>query len=1334
MTRLTRAALLPCLLLVAHTAHAQSTLFRDAFQEYSHGQLLDLQWQVMFGDWTAEDDRLVGRAVDRGTCWASACPVSGDQELTALVTPGERLREGAWLSVGLTLWDNPSDFWRVALVEGPEGRRYAELLERHDEVWQAQNEPGMELELLPDGIEGFEWETGHTYRLRLRISAGSIEADVADYATGDVLFRRGHSLPEGANAVRRGRVGLIVDSAEGVFDDVQATGTLAQRDTPSRAAAVIDTGLPECSAEVIAGLTEAVEEEGIACSVLPAQSLAASPTEAHLLVLPHTRRLPVGLADAVDAHLRRGRTAIFLGGPFADEAVARQGDEWVSLAEALRATPTETVCLDFGQLDPTTLLRAAGPEEASSTREVAGPGPEADIKPLRVDVEGLRSWDTLSWFLEETPFQPGQTLTCFWAKGGAGTTHLTVEWRERDGSRWMTGVPLTRQWQRHVLAPADLKYWPDSRSQGRGDGKDHFRPENADAFTFGLAKSHSPIADGAHTYWIAEVGTATSPLPSSLSGPLLLEAVSPPYKTFRPTVAGGLRGVEDQTIGDPTLKLPAPGEVRCAMPRARGLGVKMAHAGRWAPVLEVQDRAGAHRGVAGSLYVSTDDPYPEAAWGALGIEDSQYLARHMAELGPLVGRMARRLVDGVFLLKAGADQFSYLPGETPVLGAQVGNRSGEAQELRLTVSVTQEGHSAPAFSKSWPVSAAAGILTGESAPWERPAEAGVYVVRSELQRGDELIDAISHDIIRLPTASAKASDFVTVANGDFRLDEEPWHPHGVNYWPSNATALESFSYWLHWLHPINYDPAVINQDLKALAALGVNSVSIALRNRAELPALNHFLYRCAENGIRVNVFVGGGDPSAPDPQHVVDLIETGQLAENPWIYAWDIAWEPHFGPYENRRRHDGRWAQWVADQYGSVANAERDWGVPLPRAEDGSITGPSQEQILNDGEHRVMVAAYRRFLDDLVSAAYGDWARKVRAVDPRHLIGVRSGYGGTGQAGIDPQAPFDLIAGAKHLDFTSPEGYGLGGPWANFERGGFTTAYGRYAGNGKPVFWAEFGMSIHPDYTPERIEAQRLLYEHTYRMVTWSGASGSAGWWFPGGFRVGENSDYGFMNPDGTPRPSALETRKWAKRMAEARPDWGVDHWITIDRDLHPRGYSQVWARHRDEYVGARRDGKVVGLRTEGTDTTSVTAPMVAVGNTRADGTNPHKYLDAEFSFVRVRAGGEWVDVEPGSTVSLPAGRRVELVASPGNTGESTWMAPTNAQPRLGGVFLVSTDESDVAVEEPLRGDVPRFSDRLVGPVALTEGLTGEAKVALRMEAKGRTAFGAHFRFTLRAE
>ena len=79
-------------------------------------------------------------------------------------------------------------------------------------------------------------------------------------------------------------------------------------------------------------------------------------------------------------------------------------------------------------------------------------------------------------------------------------------------------------------------------------------------------------------------------------------------------------------------------------------------------------------------------------------------------------------------------------------------------------------------------------------------------------------------------------------------------------------------------------------------------------------------------------------------------------------------------------------------------------------------------------------------------------------------------------------------------------------------------------------------------------------------------------------------------------------------------------------------------------------------------------------------------------------------------------------------------MAPTNAQPRLGGVFLVSTDESDVAVEEPLRGDVPRFSDRLVGPVALTEGLTGEAKVALRMEAKGRTAFGAHFRFTLRAE
>ena len=41
----------------------------------------------------------------------------------------------------------------------------------------------------------------------------------------------------------------------------------------------------------------------------------------------------------------------------------------------------------------------------------------------------------------------------------------------------------------------------------------------------------------------------------------------------------------------------------------------------------------------------------------------------------------------------------------------------------------------------------------------------------------------------------------------------------------------------------------------------------------------------------------------------------------------------------------------------------------------------------------------------------------------------------------------------------------------------------------------------------------------SYRMFIESGADGVFFWWYPGGFRLGENSDFGIINPDGTTDP-----------------------------------------------------------------------------------------------------------------------------------------------------------------------------------------------------------------------
>ena len=82
-----------------------------------------------------------------------------------------------------------------------------------------------------------------------------------------------------------------------------------------------------------------------------------------------------------------------------------------------------------------------------------------------------------------------------------------------------------------------------------------------------------------------------------------------------------------------------------------------------------------------------------------------------------------------------------------------------------------------------------------------------------------------------------------------------------------------------------------------------------------------------------------------------------------------------------------------------------------------------------------MVAAYRRFCDDLLSRRYMKTAQVIQSVDPYHPISVRSGFGGTGTDApwALPQMPVDLFSGAKHLLYISPEGYNFSGSADNPE-------------------------------------------------------------------------------------------------------------------------------------------------------------------------------------------------------------------------------------------------------------------------------------------------------------
>jgi len=377
------------------------------------------------------------------------------------------------------------------------------------------------------------------------------------------------------------------------------------------------------------------------------------------------------------------------------------------------------------------------------------------------------------------------------------------------------------------------------------------------------------------------------------------------------------------------------------------------------------------------------------------------------------------------------------------------------------------------------------------------------------------------------------------------------------------------------------------------------------------------------------------------------------------------------------------------------------FGMPLPRDSAAEVTGPSDAQLVQPSpatgpDPRVFVCAYRRFVDDMISVGYGEvkWFIRKELGDDT-LLGARTGYGGTGQPWVQSQLPYDLVSGAAHLDFTSPEGYGLDGEWANFRRGGFTTQYGRWAGNGKPVFWAEFGRSVFSGEegpAADLVERQRSLYENTYRMVLESRADGSACWWWPGGYRVDEKSDFGIISSDGTPRPSALELLRFSEDTRADRSLSTPTAWITFDRDASPRGYAEVWEKHREQYAAIIGSGGWVGLKTEATGTTTHEFPSVSVGNIPWRPGLPYTYLNGELHGLHLDARSIEVDVV--------------------NTGEVAWEA--------GAIAVSGTVGGREVVSVPLTDPVPRYGTTTVR-ATLPEGTQGELVLRLRL---GGNAFG----------
>ena len=565
------------------------------------------------------------------------------------------------------------------------------------------------------------------------------------------------------------------------------------------------------------------------------------------------------------------------------------------------------------------------------------------------------------------------------------------------------------------------------------------------------------------------------------------------------------------------------------------------------------------------------------------------------------------------------------------------------------------------------------------------------------------------------------------------LHGKRWRINGVNYLPSSGIATEDNEFMDNWLQVAAYDPEVVDRDLRHIKDMGLNAVSIyTYHSSIGAQNLIDLLRRIDNYGLKANLSLRPGTPMNFLWPKMKEIIEHYRLKDNDTVFAYELAWEPWLGTHADRKPLDAEWKRWILERYGSVENAEQDWGYPVPRDPSGQVTNPSWQN--PGGDWTRMFAAYRRFCDTILYKRYDAARRLVKSIDPNHYIGFRMSEAGNPTLKSTDNLPYDFPGIAAGVDILEPEAYARTGiMWEDVKPGIFEYEYARWVAPDKPIFWAEVGCNAWDTGMSASIGGNNLayvgkFYEQFYRMLTVSGADGVFFWWYAGGYRTAERSDFGIINPDGTDRAPTKSIREYGPIFLAGPSAKPVDDWIEIDRDKYPEGIGGVYDEVKDRFWASTAQGKTPGLRTSGTGTDSATCPLTAVGNTAYNGNNPPKYLDGAFDAIEILcADGKWEPLAKGGSTSVKAGGPVKVRVTLTNLGEAAWVS-TSAKD-AGGVQLTLNGAG--VTQQPLEATVP-YQGCITEEVEIPSSeVNGESKFTLGIEAKGRAHFGEKFSFTL---
>ncbi len=905
------------------------------------------------------------------------------------------------------------------------------------------------------------------------------------------------------------------------------------------------------------------------------------PGRCSLLVLPNCRRLPERAIEAVSKYLNAGGNVFAAGTPVGTQPMLKMPDgSWQTLNEVQRlqafSPPQHVLLQPASTTDIDGWTRNTNTPEnrtVSSVTSLVIRGKKTQV--LHTSISNLQGWDTFESPIFTNPFPNGNTVTVFTARGDRSTNSLAVEWDDADGSRWIAVVPLTTHWQRYTLVPSQFKPWtvPGPRIAAG------FLPQNATRISLGLAYSHTGAEPGAHGYDVADLGTA--PAKSAVSQVEHLTpqtALSPAYKFY---------GIHTETRLSIT---PIPGQSRAKLvvgqkfaadtlyalqPRPAADGLLKNRLYRQLTLITANDaKSGEWRGVPAALIV------PGSVGKAMGMRlvftpDNSSFYR-LRPVQTVILSALKRLRRGLFLVEAGAQYYTLFKNQGCKLGAEVANFGAGRRSATALVETRVFKGTTIIWHHTWPITVNSSARAQCTSSWNPegiiPA-GGDRVVTTLLVHG-HVIDKSSMNVYQwLPP---KKPVFIkTRPTGHFYYKNKIWRINGVNYMPSSGIGTAHGLYFESWMSARSYDARIVQRDLARIKHLGFNAVSVFIYTRDVLAQnLLDFLRRCRNFGLHVNLslrpgvadYLAEGRPTAEKKSwaNFKSIILAYHLNQNDTVFAYEISWEPSFGDYGTRVSLDPAWRRWVRSKYSTLTAAEAAWKFQAP-TRNGKLTGPSDDELTAPGgPFTRFVGDYRSFLDNWLQQTYGQAVRRLHALDPHHLVSFRMASAGDGSYRWGGALPYQLEGLSHAVDFLSPECYGRVGDPTTERTIPFELAYAKGIAPHLPVIWAETGMSVWNGGAGR--DSRRLLQEQgryysvLYRATIRMNGDGIFFWWYPGGYRVNEASDYGLVNEDGTARPATVAVKHYGPQLIHHIPSRKRKVLLPYDRRDFPDGPAGVFS------------------------------------------------------------------------------------------------------------------------------------------------------------------------------